>query len=47
MLHVTTLRAALGVRANVEAKSSIPIGSKVKISPKGFALTNWFNLQSS
>jgi hypothetical protein len=28
----------LGVRANVQPKSSIPIGAKVKISPKGFTL---------
>jgi hypothetical protein len=28
----------LGVRANVQPKSSIPIGAKVKISPKGFIL---------
>jgi hypothetical protein len=26
----------LGVRANVQPQSSIPIGAKVKISPKGF-----------
>jgi len=26
------------VRANVERKSSIPIGAKVEISPKGFKL---------
>ncbi len=26
----------LGVRANVQPKSSIPIGAKVGISPKGF-----------
>jgi hypothetical protein len=26
----------LGVRANVQPKSSIPIGAKVEISPKGF-----------
>jgi len=25
----------LGVRANVQTKSSIPIGAKVEISPKG------------
>jgi hypothetical protein len=25
-----------GVRANVQPKSSIPIGAKVEISPKGF-----------
>jgi len=28
----------LGVRANVQPKSSIPIGAKIEISPKGFAL---------
>jgi hypothetical protein len=28
----------LGVRANVKLKSSIPIGAKVVISPKGFKL---------
>jgi len=28
----------LGVRANVQPKSSILIGGKVEISPKGFAL---------
>jgi len=28
----------LGVRANVQHKSSIPIGAKVEISPKGFTL---------
>jgi hypothetical protein len=28
----------LGVRANVQPKSSIPIGAKVEISPKGFTL---------
>jgi hypothetical protein len=28
----------LGVRANVEPKSSIPIGANVEISPKGFTL---------
>jgi hypothetical protein len=36
---VTTLRpATLGVRANVEPKSRIPIGAKVEISPKRFTL---------
>ncbi len=30
--------ALLGVRANVQPKSSIPIGAKVEISPKGFTL---------
>jgi hypothetical protein len=29
---------ALGVRADVQPKSSIPIGGKVEISPKGFTL---------
>jgi hypothetical protein len=28
----------LGIRANVQPKSSIPIGAKVEISPKGFTL---------
>jgi hypothetical protein len=28
----------LGVKANVQLKSSIPIGAKVEISPKGFTL---------
>jgi hypothetical protein len=28
----------LGVKANVQPKSSIPIGAKVEISPKGFTL---------
>jgi hypothetical protein len=28
----------LGVRANVQPKSSIPIGAKVEISPKGLTL---------
>jgi predicted thioesterase len=28
----------LGVRANVQHESSIPIGAKVEISPKGFTL---------
>jgi hypothetical protein len=31
-------RFTLGVRANVKPKSSIPIGAKVEISPKGFTL---------
>jgi hypothetical protein len=31
-------RFTLGVRANVHPKSSISIGSKVEIGPKGFAL---------
>jgi hypothetical protein len=31
-------RFTLGVRANVRPKSSIPIGEKVEISPKGFTL---------
>jgi hypothetical protein len=41
----------LGVKANVQPKSSIPIGAKVEISPKGFTLgvkaeleKNLFNL---
>jgi hypothetical protein len=28
----------LGVKANVQLKSSIPIGAKVEINPKGFTL---------
>jgi len=28
----------LGVRANVQPKSSTPIGAKVEITPKGFTL---------
>jgi hypothetical protein len=31
-------RFTLGVRANVQPKSSIPIGAKVEISPKGLTL---------
>jgi hypothetical protein len=31
-------RFTLGVRADVRPKSSIPIGEKVEISPKGFTL---------
>jgi hypothetical protein len=31
-------RFTLAVRANVQPKSSIPIGSKVESSPKGFTL---------
>jgi hypothetical protein len=31
-------RFTLGVRVNVRPKSSIPIGAKVEISPKGFTL---------
>jgi hypothetical protein len=27
-----------GVKANVQLKSSIPIGAKIEISPKGFTL---------
>ncbi len=34
----TEARFTLGVRANVQPKSSIPIGAKVEISPKGFTL---------
>jgi hypothetical protein len=29
-------RFTLGVKANVQPKSSIPVGAKVEISPKGF-----------
>ncbi len=32
----TKAHFTLGVRANVQPKSSIPIGAKVEISPKGF-----------
>jgi hypothetical protein len=35
---MTKARFTLGVRANVQPKSSIPIGAKVEISPTGFAL---------
>jgi hypothetical protein len=31
-------RFTLGVRANVQPKSSIPIGEKVEIGPKAFTL---------
>ncbi len=31
-------RFTLGVRANVQLKSSIPSGAKLEISPKGFTL---------
>jgi hypothetical protein len=31
-------RFTLGVRANVQPKSSIPIGAKVEISHKGFTI---------
>jgi hypothetical protein len=31
-------KKTLGVRANVQPKSSIPIGAKVEINPKGFTL---------
>jgi hypothetical protein len=31
-------RFTLGVRADVQPKSSIPIGAKVEISPNGFTL---------
>jgi hypothetical protein len=31
-------RFTLGVRVNVQPKSSIPIGAKVEISPKGLTL---------
>jgi hypothetical protein len=31
-------KKTVGVRANVEPKSSIPIGAKVGINPKGFTL---------
>jgi len=34
----TKAHFTLGVRANVQPKSSIPIGAKVEISPKGFTI---------
>jgi hypothetical protein len=34
----TKARFKLGVRADVQPKSSIPIGAKVEIGPKGFTL---------
>jgi hypothetical protein len=34
----TSARFTLGIRAKVQPKSSIPIGAKVEISPKGFTL---------
>jgi hypothetical protein len=38
-LHAKTkAHFTLGVKANVQLKSSIPIGAKVEISPKGFQL---------
>jgi hypothetical protein len=36
--HVNKAHFALGVKANVLLKSSIPIGAKVEISPKCLAL---------
>jgi hypothetical protein len=38
--HKCNLRPnfTLGVRANVQPKSSIPIGAKVEFGPKGFTL---------
>jgi hypothetical protein len=35
----------LGVRANGQPKSSIPIGAKVEISPKGFTLKIKANIE--
>jgi hypothetical protein len=35
---VSKARFTLGVKANVQPKSSIPIGAKVEIGPKGFTL---------
>jgi len=35
---MTKARFTLGVRANVQPKSSMPIGAKVEISPNGFTL---------
>jgi hypothetical protein len=39
-LHKCNLRPnfTLGVRADVQPKSSIPIGAKVEFDPKGFTL---------
>jgi hypothetical protein len=38
-LHAKTkTHFTLGVKANIQLKSSIPIGAKVEISPKGFKL---------
>jgi hypothetical protein len=37
-MTTTYTRFTLGVRANVQPKSKIPIGAKVEISPKGFTL---------
>jgi hypothetical protein len=37
-MFLNKARSTLGVRANVKPKSSIPIGAKVEISPKGFTL---------
>jgi hypothetical protein len=34
----TKARFTLGVKANVQLKSSIPIGAKVEINIKGFTL---------
>jgi hypothetical protein len=36
--HVTKVHFTLGVKANVQLKSSIPIGAKVEISHKCFVL---------
>jgi len=36
-LNLCKAHFTLGVRANVQSKSSIPIGAKVEISPKGLA----------
>ncbi len=36
--HLFEARFTLGVRANVQPKSSIPIGAKVEIKPEGFTL---------
>ncbi len=38
IIFVSETCFTLGVRANVQPKSSIPIGAKVEISPKGFIL---------
>ncbi len=38
IIKTTKARFTLGVRANVQPKSSIPIGAKVETSPNGFTL---------
>jgi len=52
-LNLCKAHFTLGVRANVQPKSSIPIGAKVEIGPKGFpdakypltsSVQRWFHL---